>query len=154
MSSLRQDVQTGAFMASHAPQMQAVLRAKPIAVDWLHAGPATEGAHPEQACRCGGTRRGRRSCAGAQAGASGRFPCTPRSLLEWPLSMPLSVSNNAHTCLPQAKTMDVNARAGFYTEKSPKMLLHEWCIAQKRPTPRYRVTPADDAGGVMRCKVH
>ena len=55
--------------------------------------------------------------------------------------------------LPQAKTMDVNARAGFYTEKSPKMLLHEWCIAQKRPTPRYRVTPADDGGGAMRCKV-
>jgi dsRNA-specific ribonuclease len=45
----------------------------------------------------------------------------------------------------QAKVMDVGARAGYYTEKSPKMLLHEWCLQQKRPTPRYRSTEASDS---------
>jgi hypothetical protein len=33
---------------------------------------------------------------------------------------------------------DVGSRAGFYTEKSPKLLLHEWCTQQKRPRPKFK----------------
>ena len=53
----------------------------------------------------------------------------------------------------QRKTMDVGAKAGFYTEKSPKMLLHEWCIQKKRPTPRYRITAAEEGEEISKAKV-
>lgn len=53
----------------------------------------------------------------------------------------------------QANMMDVGAKAGYYTEKSPKMMLLEWCQQQKRPTPRYRTTAAEgDSAG--KCKVY
>ncbi len=54
----------------------------------------------------------------------------------------------------QGKTMDVGAKAGFYTEKSPKMLLHEWCMQKKRPTPRYRITAAEEGEQITKAKVH
>jgi len=55
--------------------------------------------------------------------------------------------------LAQANVMDVGAKAGYYTEKSPKMMLLEWCQQQKRPTPRYRTTAAEgDSAG--KCKVY
>lgn len=62
-------------------------------------------------------------------------------------------SQNEHAVSQQGKTMDVGAKAGFYTEKSPKMLLHEWCIQKKRPTPRYRITVADEGEQITKAKV-
>ena len=53
----------------------------------------------------------------------------------------------------QVKTMDVGAKAGFYTEKSPKMLLQEWCMQQKRPCPRYRITAGDEGEQITKAKV-
>ena len=47
--------------------------------------------------------------------------------------------------------MDVGSKGGYFSEKSPKLLLHEWCLQQKRPKPRYKSLP-DEAGG-FRCKV-
>lgn len=49
--------------------------------------------------------------------------------------------------------MDIGAKAGFYTEKSPKMLLHEWCMQKKRPTPRYRITAAEEGEQITKAKV-
>eukprot|EP00884_Botryococcus_braunii_P007206 jgi/Botrbrau1/16487/Bobra.0142s0081.1 len=49
------------------------------------------------------------------------------------------------------KMMDVGAKAGYYTEKSPKMMLQEWCTQQKRARPRYVLQKLD--GGVFGCKV-
>ena len=47
--------------------------------------------------------------------------------------------------------MQPGSKGGYYTEKSPKMLLLEWCQQQKRPKPRYKVLAA--AANTMRCKV-
>ena len=49
--------------------------------------------------------------------------------------------------------MDVGAKAGPYTEKSPKLLLHEYCIQKKRPTPRYRITAAKEGEQITKAKV-
>lgn len=50
------------------------------------------------------------------------------------------------------KTFDVGSRGGFYTEKSPKLMLHEWCTQQKRPKPKYKAVAVDaDKGGGFRC---
>ena len=57
-----------------------------------------------------------------------------------------------HVVGEQGKMMDVGAKAGYYTEKSPKMMLLEWCQQQKRSTPRYRSTAADGAVAA-KCKV-
>ena len=46
--------------------------------------------------------------------------------------------------------MEVGSRAGFYTSKSPKMILHEWCNRAQRAKPRYKAIPTDD--GRFRCK--
>lgn len=53
----------------------------------------------------------------------------------------------------QGRAMDVGAKAGFYTEKSPKMLLQEWCIQKKRPSPRYRITAGDEGEQITKAKV-
>lgn len=37
--------------------------------------------------------------------------------------------------------MDVGSRGGYYSEKSPKLLLYEWCQRQKRPRPKFKVVP-------------
>eukprot|EP00208_Stichococcus_sp_RCC1054_P007321 CAMPEP_0206144812 /NCGR_PEP_ID=MMETSP1473-20131121/25453_1 /ASSEMBLY_ACC=CAM_ASM_001109 /TAXON_ID=1461547 /ORGANISM="Stichococcus sp, Strain RCC1054" /LENGTH=226 /DNA_ID=CAMNT_0053540783 /DNA_START=230 /DNA_END=907 /DNA_ORIENTATION=+ len=47
--------------------------------------------------------------------------------------------------------MEVNSKAGFYTSKSPQMILHEWCRRQNRPKPRYKTLPTED--GRFRCRV-
>lgn len=47
--------------------------------------------------------------------------------------------------------MDVGARGGYFDEKSPKLLLHEWCTRNKRPKPRYVAQKAP--GGQHGCKV-
>ena len=46
--------------------------------------------------------------------------------------------------------MDVGSKGGFYDEKSPKLLLQEWCTREKRPKPRYKALPVEGAFG---CKV-
>ncbi len=53
--------------------------------------------------------------------------------------------------LQTKSTMQPGSKGGYYTEKSPKMLLLEWCQQQKRPKPRYKVLAA--AADTMRCKV-
>jgi hypothetical protein len=47
--------------------------------------------------------------------------------------------------------MEVGSRAGYYTSKSPKMILHEWCNRANLPKPRYKAIPMED--GCFRCKV-
>lgn len=42
---------------------------------------------------------------------------------------------------------DVGSRGGFYTEKSPKLMLHEWCTQQKRPKPKYKAVAVDPEKG-------
>lgn len=45
---------------------------------------------------------------------------------------------------------DVGSRAGFYTEKAPRLMLAEWCAAQKRPRPKFKAVPVQQqaaAGG-------
>lgn len=49
------------------------------------------------------------------------------------------------------KLMDIGSRAGYYEAKSPKLLLHEWCLREKAPRPRYRASQAE--GGLWKCKV-
>jgi hypothetical protein len=46
--------------------------------------------------------------------------------------------------------MDVGAGGGYYTQKTPKLLLHEWCLRAKRPKPRYKALP--EADGTFRCR--
>jgi len=41
-------------------------------------------------------------------------------------------------------TMDVGSKGGYYTQKTPKMFLHEWCQKHKRPTPKYRSKRLDE----------
>ncbi|KAK9866236.1 hypothetical protein WJX84_005972 [Apatococcus fuscideae] len=64
---------------------------------------------------------------------------------------PSTASTSATSNAPQKRTMEVGSRGGYFSEKSPKLLLHEWCLQQKRPKPRYKSLP-DEAGG-FRCKV-
>lgn len=46
---------------------------------------------------------------------------------------------------------DVGSAGGYYTEKSPKLMLHEWCTQQKRPKPKYKAVRIDpDKGGGYR----
>ena len=47
--------------------------------------------------------------------------------------------------------MEVGSRAGYYTSKSPKMILHEWCNRANLPKPRYKAIALED--GRFRCKV-
>jgi hypothetical protein len=47
---------------------------------------------------------------------------------------------------------DVGSSGGYYTEKSPKLMLHEWCTQQKRPKPKYKAIAIDpERGGGFRC---
>ena len=43
--------------------------------------------------------------------------------------------------------MDVGSRGGYFTEKSPKMLLLEWCQSNSRGKPRYRAKAVGGGGG-------
>lgn len=58
---------------------------------------------------------------------------------------------HAQNLLQDAQTLQPGSKGGYYTEKSPKMLLLEWCTQQKRPKPRYKVIAA--AADTLRCKV-
>ncbi|QDZ20021.1 DExH-box ATP-dependent RNA helicase [Chloropicon primus] len=51
-----------------------------------------------------------------------------------------------------AVTMDVGSRGGYYTQKTPKMFLHEWCQKQKRPIPKYHPKQQGE-GDKWTCKV-
>ena len=53
--------------------------------------------------------------------------------------------------LQPGTTMQPGSKGGYYTEKSPKMLLLEWCQQQNRQKPRYKVMAAGAKG--LRCKV-
>ena len=53
--------------------------------------------------------------------------------------------------LQPVTTMQPGSKGGYYTEKSPKMLLLEWCQQQKRQKPRYKVMAA--GAKALRCKV-
>lgn len=57
----------------------------------------------------------------------------------------------AAAALEKGRMMEVGSAAGYYTSKSPQMILHEWCRRQNRPKPRYKVLPDED--GRFRCKV-
>lgn len=48
------------------------------------------------------------------------------------------------------RMMDVGSRSGYYSAKSPKLLLHELCLKEK-VKPRYKAIPTE--GGLWRCKV-
>ncbi|KAA6421632.1 MAG: putative ATP-dependent RNA helicase DHX57 [Trebouxia sp. A1-2] len=71
----------------------------------------------------------------------------PEEQLEEASHVPVSSSAETQT----RNTMQPGSKGGYYTEKSPKLLLLEWCQQQKRPKPRYKVLAA--AGNTMRCKV-
>mmetsp|Transcript_1959 Transcript_1959/g.4604 ORF Transcript_1959/g.4604 Transcript_1959/m.4604 type:complete len:378 (-) Transcript_1959:495-1628(-) len=47
--------------------------------------------------------------------------------------------------------LDVGSQAGFYVQKSPKMFLHEYCLRERRPTPKYK--PMQLENGLWGCKV-
>lgn len=50
------------------------------------------------------------------------------------------------------RMFDVGSSGGYYTEKSPKLMLHEWCTQQKRPKPKYKAIAIDpERGGGFRC---
>lgn len=52
---------------------------------------------------------------------------------------------------PAPKFFDVGSKGGFYEQKSPKMILHEWCVKEKRPTPKFKTTQGED--GSWTCRV-
>ena len=47
--------------------------------------------------------------------------------------------------------MEVGSAAGYYTSKSPQMILHEWARRAGRLKPRYKTLPTED--GRFRCRV-
>ena len=47
---------------------------------------------------------------------------------------------------------DVGSKGGYYTHKTPRMFLHEWCQRQKRPTPKYHAKQQGE-GDKWVCKV-
>ena len=53
--------------------------------------------------------------------------------------------------LPVQAVLQPGSKAGFYTQKSPKMLLLEWTQQQKRLKPRYKTLRTEE--GSFRCKV-
>ena len=53
--------------------------------------------------------------------------------------------------MQESKTMQPGSKAGYYTDRSPKLLLLEWSQQQKRPKPRYKDLPI--AGDLHKCRV-
>lgn len=65
-----------------------------------------------------------------------------------------SVGSTPDSSGSSTQMFDVGSRAGFYTEKSPKLLLHEWCTQQQRPRPKYKAVPTEaEKGGRFRSVV-
>jgi hypothetical protein len=56
-----------------------------------------------------------------------------------------------HTRRRPPPCAQVGSKAGYYTGKSPKLILHEWCLKEKRPRPKYKAVQQED--GSFRCKV-
>eukprot|EP00775_Hariotina_reticulata_P004412 gene4412-4665_t len=48
---------------------------------------------------------------------------------------------------PVGRMFDVGSSGGFYTEKSPKLMLLEWCARQKRPKPKYKAVAQEPDRG-------
>lgn len=63
---------------------------------------------------------------------------------------PFTIGKSA-ILLQAGNTLQPGSKGGYFTEKSPKMLLLEWCQQEKRQKPRYKVMAAGAAG--MKCKV-
>ena len=53
---------------------------------------------------------------------------------------------------PSKKLMEVGSSTGYYSGKSPKMLLHEWCLKEKIPRPKYKPISGESEGS-WRCRV-
>lgn len=53
--------------------------------------------------------------------------------------------------LQGTKMMQPGSKGGYYTDKSPMLLLMEWCQQQKRAKPRYKDLPI--AGDLHKCRV-
>ena len=64
-----------------------------------------------------------------------------------------STSAAASTSCPPAPgaMMELGSRGGYFTSKSPKVMLQEWLQREKRPRARYQARPLED--GTYTCKV-
>lgn len=62
-----------------------------------------------------------------------------------------SAASGSSSSAAGPRMFDVGSAGGYYTEKSPKLMLHEWCTQQKRPKPKYKAVRIDpDKGGGYR----
>eukprot|EP00879_Flechtneria_rotunda_P002391 GHRR01002587.1.p2 GENE.GHRR01002587.1~~GHRR01002587.1.p2 ORF type:complete len:488 (+),score=215.76 GHRR01002587.1:456-1919(+) len=62
--------------------------------------------------------------------------------------------NSSNTTGSNGKMFDVGSRGGFYTEKSPRLMLADWCTQQNRPKPRFKAVPVKpDREGGYRARV-
>eukprot|EP00887_Chlorella_sp_A99_P002300 scaffold10.g2300.t1 len=109
-----------------------------------HAPPADDGGGAD------GASSSARQSTGAAPSAAAAAVAPPSKPAAAPAAAPAQAPCAAPP-RPAPKLMDVGSRAGAYDRKSPKLLLHEWCAAAKRPKPRYKALPG--AGGAWRCKV-
>ena len=75
--------------------------------------------------------------AAAAATATAKAPARPGSSGSGSAAAAGAAGTSASGAAPGKVTMDVGARGGFFDEKSPKLLLQEWCTRNKRPKPRY-----------------
>ena len=105
------------------------------------AGAALPGAPREQAPG-GSCWGGRRSYGGAGGPCYG--PCAPAAGAAGALG-----PATAQVAVSQKLESDVccGAQGAFVAEKTPKMLLADWCQQQKRPKPRIRVNANPAAPG-------
>lgn len=58
-----------------------------------------------------------------------------------------STAASGSTSGSSTSMFDVGSRGGFYTEKAPRLMLHEWCTQQKRPKPKYKAVPVEPEKG-------
>jgi len=79
------------------------------------------------------------AAAASGSGPSGKPPPRPGSSGSGAASAPAAASSSSSSAAAAAPKvmMDVGARGGYFDEKSPKLLLQEWCTRNKRPQPRY-----------------
>jgi ATP-dependent RNA helicase DHX57 len=128
----------------------AVLAAKPPRPGAAAAAAATAGSGSKPPSRAGSS--GTLSVAGGGDGAA------PGALGARPGSAGPAASGSGGGGGGGKIMMDVGARGGYFDEKSPKLLLQEWCTRNKRPRARY-VTQGGGgsgrggSGGGLGCKV-
>ena len=117
---------------------------------WCHfkaCAPSSSSSRPPQASSsAASTDKARKagaalSAAAAAAAAScGGKPAPP------PAAAAAAAGGSGSSSGP--RMFDVGSAGGYYTEKSPKLMLHEWCTQQKRPKPKYKAVAVDpDKGG-------